>query len=153
MLGHRDRARSIVESMTTAAHGTSAVGTAVALEYSQAALADDQSAEELFVDALAGAARAFPWHEARVQLAFGSWLRRQRRVTESRDPLRVARGTFDTLGARPWALRADQELRATGERGWQPTSSSASSSRHRRRRSPTSPRKACPTGTSASVSS
>jgi DNA-binding NarL/FixJ family response regulator len=43
-------------------------------------------------------------------------------VTESRDPLRASRGAFDALGAKAWALRADQELRATGERGWQPTS-------------------------------
>jgi DNA-binding NarL/FixJ family response regulator len=44
-------------------------------------------------------------------------------VTESRDPLRAARTAFDALGAKPWALRADQELRATGERGWRPTAS------------------------------
>jgi len=53
--------------------------------------------------------------------SYGSWLRRQRRVTESRDPLRSARTVFEALGATPWALRADQELRETGERGWQPT--------------------------------
>ena len=38
-------------------------------------------------------------------------------------PLRAARSGFDALGAAPWAARADQELRATGERGWQATSS------------------------------
>jgi DNA-binding NarL/FixJ family response regulator len=45
-------------------------------------------------------------------------------VTESRGPLRAARGTFDALGAKPWALRADHELRATGERGWAPAPNS-----------------------------
>ena len=49
-------------------------------------------------------------------------LRRQRRVVESREQLRAARGTFDALGVRTWAQQAYQELRATGERGWQPTS-------------------------------
>nr|WP_272925117.1 helix-turn-helix transcriptional regulator [Streptomyces sp. SID8377] len=69
-----------------------------------------------------GAASQLPWHRARIDLAYGSWLRRQRRVLESRGPLRAARSAFDAVGARTWANLADQELRATGERGWQPTS-------------------------------
>lgn len=121
--GRRDDARALLTSVEEMANGSSAVGTTVALEYSQAVLADDNSAEELFHRALAGAGRRFPWHQARSQLAYGSWLRRQRRVTESRDPLRAARTAFDAVGAKPWALRADQELRATGERGWRPTGS------------------------------
>jgi DNA-binding NarL/FixJ family response regulator len=43
------------------------------------------------------------------------WLRRQRRVADSRAPLRVARDAFDALGAAPWGERARQELRASGE--------------------------------------
>jgi DNA-binding CsgD family transcriptional regulator/tetratricopeptide (TPR) repeat protein len=121
--GRRDDARALVASVEEMANGSSAVGTTVALEYSRAVLADDASAEELFHRALAGVGRRFPWHQARAQLAYGSWLRRQRRVTESRDPLRAARTAFDALGAKPWALRADQELRATGERGWRPADS------------------------------
>jgi DNA-binding NarL/FixJ family response regulator len=50
-----------------------------------------------------------------VLLAYGSWLRRQRRVAESRAPLRGARDAFDALGALPWGERARQELRAAGE--------------------------------------
>jgi hypothetical protein len=34
---------------------------------------------------------------------------------ESRPLLRAAAGTFDALGATPWAERARAELRATGE--------------------------------------
>ena len=75
-----------------------AVGTEVALDYSRAVLADDADAEELFRRALDGAGRRFPWHQARAQLAYGSWLRRQRRVTESREPLRAARTAFDARG-------------------------------------------------------
>ena len=121
--GVREEARRTVDSFEAQAKGSPAIGTAIALEYCRAVLADDADAEELFRDALSGAARPFPWHQARLQLAYGSWLRRQRRVTESRDPLRAARTAFDALGAKPWAVRADQELRATGERGWHPTSS------------------------------
>ena len=53
-------------------------------------------------------------HE-RLQLAYGAWLRRQRRVVESRAPLRAARDAFDALGVIPWGERARQELRASGE--------------------------------------
>jgi DNA-binding CsgD family transcriptional regulator len=91
------------------------------LEYSRAVLADDTAAEALFHSALDGGGRRLPWHRARAELAYGSWLRRQRRVVESRVPLRAARAAFDALGARAWAEQADQELRATGEGGWQPT--------------------------------
>jgi DNA-binding CsgD family transcriptional regulator len=119
-IGRRDEARTLVASVEAMANGSAAVGTEIALAYSHAVLADDATAEQLFHRALAGPGRRFPWHHARTQLAYGSWLRRQRRVAESRDPLRAARTAFDALGARPWTQQADQELRATGERGWQP---------------------------------
>ena len=47
-------------------------------------------------------------------LAYGAWLRRQRRVGESRVPLRTAREAFDALGVPPWAERARHELRGAG---------------------------------------
>ncbi|MGI5132307.1 helix-turn-helix transcriptional regulator [Pseudonocardia sp. CA-107938] len=119
--GRRVEAAAQVDAVERLANGTAAVGTAIALEYSRAVLAEDAAAEDLFRTAVTGAAHPFPWHQARAQLAHGSWLRRQRRVTESREPLRAARSAFDALGAKAWAVRADQELRATGERGWQPT--------------------------------
>ena len=86
-------------------------------------LADESSADELFERALAGAAHRYPWHLARLQLAQGAWLRRHRRLTESREPLRTARETFAALGAGTWADRSDQELRASGETGWRPVAS------------------------------
>ncbi len=55
------------------------------------------------------------YEAARTELAFGSWLRRSRRRVEARPVLRRALATFELLGARPWAERAVQELRATGE--------------------------------------
>ncbi|MBA2953721.1 AAA family ATPase [Nocardioides sp. MAH-18] len=118
--GRRDDARELLEASVRLAGPTPASGHAIALEYAAAVLADDASAEAAFADALVGAARSYPWHRARLQLAQGSWLRRQRRAVESREPLRVARGTFAALGAATWAARADQELRAAGEPGWHP---------------------------------
>jgi ATP/maltotriose-dependent transcriptional regulator MalT len=121
--GRRAEARSMLTSMEKLAGTSPATGPTIALEYSRAVLADPTSAESLFRAAMEGAGRQLPWHRARAELAYGSWLRRQRRAVDSREPLRAARSTFDAIGARTWAQRADQELRATGERGWQPTSS------------------------------
>jgi len=53
-------------------------------------------------------------------MAFGAWLRRQRRITESRPFLRSARDAFDALGLQPWADKARAELRASGERNAEP---------------------------------
>ncbi|HEX5087828.1 MAG TPA: LuxR family transcriptional regulator [Nocardioides sp.] len=121
--GRRDDAQELLGAAIQLAGPTPASGYAVALEYAGAVLADDVSAEAAFGDALAGGASCYPWHRARLQLAQGSWLRRRRRAVESREPLRAARGTFAALGAGTWAARADQELRAAGEPGWQPVAS------------------------------
>jgi DNA-binding NarL/FixJ family response regulator len=43
------------------------------------------------------------------------WLRRHRRMADSREPLRLARDRFDAMGAPTWGDRARQELRAAGE--------------------------------------
>ncbi|HEY6747258.1 MAG TPA: AAA family ATPase [Mycobacteriales bacterium] len=52
---------------------------------------------------------------ARTQLLYGEFLRRERRRVDARPHLRDALGTFERLGAVPWAERARAELRATGE--------------------------------------
>jgi DNA-binding NarL/FixJ family response regulator len=115
----RADARALLDASARLAGPSPASGYAISLEYADAVLADDRSAEAAFEAALSGAAGSYPWHRARLHLAHGSWLRRQRRVVESRQPLRAARGTFAALGAGTWAARADQELRAAGEVGWQ----------------------------------
>jgi DNA-binding CsgD family transcriptional regulator len=120
--GRRAEGRLALATVEQIAGGSPSTGSTIALEYSRAVLADHASAESLFNLAVNGASSQLPWHRARAELAFGSWLRRQRRVVESRGPLRAARATFEAIGARAWAQQADQELRATGERGWQPTS-------------------------------
>ncbi|MGZ8602618.1 MAG: helix-turn-helix transcriptional regulator, partial [Actinomycetota bacterium] len=78
-------------------------------------LADDDRAEALFQEGLSRDLTAWPFFRARLLLAYGEWLRRQRRVAESRSPLRAARQGFDALGAAPWGERAREELRASGE--------------------------------------
>jgi DNA-binding CsgD family transcriptional regulator len=88
--------------------------------FANTVLAEDDSAQSWFEAALIGPGSELPWHRARVQLNYGSWLRRHRRTKDSRDYLRAARQTFDALGVTAWAHRADLELRATGEKGWTP---------------------------------
>jgi DNA-binding CsgD family transcriptional regulator len=56
-----------------------------------------------------------PMARARSELLYGEWLRRMRRRSESREPLRGALRVFERIGARSWAERARAELRATGE--------------------------------------
>jgi tetratricopeptide (TPR) repeat protein/DNA-binding CsgD family transcriptional regulator/transcriptional regulator with XRE-family HTH domain len=81
---------------------------------SAALTAPPDQAGRLFEQALGipGADR-WPFDFARVQLAFGEHLRRVRAIGDARVPLGAALATFRTLGARPWAERAANELRAT----------------------------------------
>ncbi len=99
--------------------GTTASGVVRALAYSRAVLAGEDQAETLFEEAIRLKGNASPWYCARVYLAYGTWLRRQRRVAESRRPLVSAQAVFDALGAAAWSGRAMQELAATGRRARQ----------------------------------
>ncbi|WUH98202.1 LuxR family transcriptional regulator [Spirillospora sp. NBC_00431] len=58
-----------------------------------------------------------PFERARTELLYGEWLRRARRRSDARVPLRSAMETFERLRATPWLERARAELRATGESG------------------------------------
>ncbi|WP_245971859.1 helix-turn-helix transcriptional regulator [Solirubrobacter pauli] len=89
---------------------------ALALTHARALLSEPEAAGAHFERALADDLRRWPFQRARVQLAYGRWLRRQRRVAESRPLLRAARDTFDALGCAPWGDQAREELRASGER-------------------------------------
>lgn len=83
---------------------------------SAAMAAPDETARELFTEALAlpGIDR-WPFDLARVQLAYGERLRRAQASIESRPYLTASRETFERLGAQPWAARAASECRATGQ--------------------------------------
>jgi DNA-binding CsgD family transcriptional regulator len=77
---------------------------------------DEDEAESWFERALALHADSVrPFERARTQLAYGEHLRRQRRRVDARVHLRAALETFEDLKALPWADRAAQELRASGE--------------------------------------
>ena len=86
------------------------------LRHARALVAEPAEAGERFDEALASDLTRWPFQRARIQLAYGQWLRRQRRVAESRGALRAARDSFDALGCAPWGEQARSELRASGER-------------------------------------
>lgn len=76
---------------------------------------DGERADELFRTAVRlHASGGRPWESARTALVHGERLRRDRRKSAARAPLRAALETFQRLGAKPWAERARNELRAAG---------------------------------------
>jgi DNA-binding CsgD family transcriptional regulator len=112
--GHLEEARALLPEMEAILSETRSPRLRVALEYARPLLAEDEKAEDLFRAALDADLAAWPFARARLELSFGTWLRRHRRVAESRVPLRAARDAFDALGALPWSERARHELRGAG---------------------------------------
>ena len=113
--GHTSNLRVVIEEMEGLA---AAIGSSVlraGLAYARPLVADDQEAEQLFQVGLHPDLAVWRFSRARTQMAYGIWLRRQRRAAESRAPLRAARDQFDALDAPLWANTARHELRATGE--------------------------------------
>lgn len=102
----------------------------MAMRLARAQLAVDADADMVFQEALTADMTLWPLPRGRLLLAHGAWLRRRRRVSESRSPLRSARDTFDALGAIQWAERACQELRAAGVLGCCATLAGQPSPRH-----------------------
>jgi DNA-binding CsgD family transcriptional regulator len=78
-------------------------------------LAEPADAAAHFEQALAEpAGNRWPFERAQLQLDHGELLRRQRRISDARPFLAAAAETFQGLGARSWARRAESELRACG---------------------------------------
>jgi DNA-binding CsgD family transcriptional regulator len=109
-------ARAVVAGLEQVATTTPSPLLHTHLRYARAVLADDDAAEGLFRDGLAVDLVRWPWAQARLDLAFGTWLRRRRRIAESRGHLRSALVILDQIGATTWADLARTELRAAGER-------------------------------------
>lgn len=92
----------------------------------RALLADPAEAESYFTAGLADpAGEAWPFERAQLELDYGEWLRRQRRINDAKPVLGSALDTFSRLGAAPWSRRADSELRACGVAAEAPPTSPA----------------------------
>jgi DNA-binding CsgD family transcriptional regulator len=105
-----------VKQVEAAAGETPGTCIAVGLRHARAVLAQDPGeAADRFGAALDADLARWPLQRARLLLAYGQWLRRQRRIADSRPPLRAARDAFDAMGCAAWGDQARRELRASGE--------------------------------------
>jgi DNA-binding CsgD family transcriptional regulator len=111
-----EAARARVAQVEAAAGERPGTWIALVLRHARALVADPTEAGDRFEEALAADLARWPFQRARIQLAYGQWLRRDRRIADSRSLLRAARDTFDALGCVPWSEQARRELRASGER-------------------------------------
>jgi DNA-binding CsgD family transcriptional regulator len=113
--GRREEALELLASFEQAAESsvsTWALGAAARCR----GLLGDEDFEADFARALElHEALGAPFETARTQLCLGERLRRSRRRKEARGVLRGAIEKFERLGAAPWAERAANELRASGE--------------------------------------
>ncbi|MBB3732919.1 ATP-binding protein [Nonomuraea dietziae] len=113
--GRADTMRDILREVEPLAASTPSPALHIGLRYARAVLAPNEEAEKRFTAALRADLSGWPAERGRLHLAFGEWLRRQRRAAESRSHLRTARETFDALGMAAWGERARRELRGAGE--------------------------------------
>jgi DNA-binding CsgD family transcriptional regulator len=111
--GLADDARSRLADMARVSGTDWAVGIAAR---SEALLAEDQRAEELYAEAIERLGRTRIRADlARAHLLYGEWLRRQTRRHDARRQLRTAHDLFSDFGMEAFAERARVELEATGE--------------------------------------
>jgi DNA-binding CsgD family transcriptional regulator len=114
--GREDLARSWLADVEEFAAATGIASAVAVVQHGHALLADGPEAEQHFQRALEAHSRSLRLpNRARTELAFGEYLRRARRRVDARGHLRAALTLFVELGAVPWAERAAQELRASGE--------------------------------------
>ena len=98
-----------------AAISTSSPRVTAAVAHATLVLAEDDDADAAFASAYSRIGERWPFTRARVLLVHGMRLRRERRMADSRAPLREAATAFAALGCTPWAERAQRELAATVE--------------------------------------
>ncbi|MBF6130036.1 helix-turn-helix transcriptional regulator [Nocardia brasiliensis] len=112
--GQAEVVHELTRELAPIAAVTPSPALAIGMRYAQAVFATTAAAER-FEAALSADLTGWPAERGRVHLAFGEWLRRQRRIVESRTQLRTARDIFDALGLAAWSERARVELRGAGE--------------------------------------
>jgi DNA-binding CsgD family transcriptional regulator len=113
--GREPKARAHVEAMSEANFDLVSSRMALLHRGSLAVAHSEEDADELFLAALQPPdSRRWLFERARVELAYGEYLRRKRAHVGTRTPLQAALETFQQLGASPWTHRAERELRASG---------------------------------------
>ncbi|WP_394437782.1 helix-turn-helix transcriptional regulator [Streptomyces sp. SGAir0957] len=116
--GRREDAAAIVERCARLLADNASPRLRALVDRARGLLADPgepENAERYFRAALADPALAhWPFERAQTLLDLAEWLRRRRRIADSRAPLGEALEIFRRLGARPWIERARTESRAAG---------------------------------------
>ncbi|WP_042414893.1 AAA family ATPase [Streptacidiphilus anmyonensis] len=110
--GRIAQGRAVLRRLEDQARITPAPLLAVQLPYARAVLADEAEAGTLFEAALAQDLDRWPWMAARLDLAYGAWLRRTGERAAARTALEAARRGFADLGAVVWTGRAQAEIDA-----------------------------------------
>jgi DNA-binding CsgD family transcriptional regulator len=114
--GQKDVAERAVAQLSGHAEASGTPWARGLLLRSRALLATGDDAEDLFHAALEELLRStLATEQARANLLYGEWLRRERRRRDSRQPLQDALEAFEAIGAERFASRAAAELAATGE--------------------------------------
>jgi DNA-binding CsgD family transcriptional regulator len=115
-VGRVDDARQLVSQLEDREVGAQGSLAAALLARCRGLVASDH-ADEHFETALAAHGTVLaPFERGRTVLAYGEWLRRERRVAESVPKLESAAAIFRGLGATPYHERATAELDAHGRR-------------------------------------
>jgi DNA-binding CsgD family transcriptional regulator len=113
--GDQDAARDYLDQLERLAAETSGPLLQAQAAYARPLVSDGAAAEALYQTALERDLAGWPGYRGRMLLWYGRWLRRQRRIAESRAPLRAARDCLDALAFSYLAQDARRELRASGE--------------------------------------
>ncbi|HEY9327040.1 MAG TPA: AAA family ATPase [Streptomyces sp.] len=113
--GRTEQARTILGRLEPLTAYTTSSAFRISMNHARVQLAPDREIESALTTALASPGLTdWPYHRARLHLTYGQYLRRVRRVSESRPHLRLALDLLEPLGAAHWADQARNELRATG---------------------------------------
>lgn len=112
--GEQADARAVLDQVTALTRAGCSPLLERIVAYADAVLAPDDEAEERYRHALRPGIEGWPLLHGMTRFGHGAWLRRRRRVTESRTPLSTAESVFRNLGAPSRAEQAASELRATG---------------------------------------
>jgi AAA ATPase domain len=107
--GERDDARDVISGLEAVAAVAPSPVLGVHLRYARAVLADPPDAPAAYAELMAADYARWPWARARAELAYGSWLWRERAGAEALGPLRRAEAGFSRIGAASWAARARRE--------------------------------------------
>jgi DNA-binding CsgD family transcriptional regulator len=115
-LGQKEAAEAYLERLESLAAQTSGSLLLATAGYARPMISGDDAAEALYQQALRKDLANWPCYRGRMLLWYGRWLRRQRRTSESRVPLRAALNGFEALAFPELAETARRELRASGEK-------------------------------------